>query len=216
MLHFHIADDHPLFRNAILGVIKDHYPDAIITQSVNLDSTLSDLQQSDDTDLLLLDLHMPGSDDLFGLLMVREKFPSVPVAIISAAEETNIVNRAMGHGAAGYIPKSCSPQVIQNAIKCILEGNRWVPEKFEDYLTPVDCEEKDLAAKIATLTPQQYRVLRYLREGWLNKQIGYEMGVTEATIKAHITAIFRKLGITNRTQAVIMLSKLSLNPVSLS
>ncbi len=210
MYHFHIADDHPLFRNAILDVIQAHYPDSTVSQSKNLESTIADLDEHAETDLLLLDLNMPGSQDLFGLIMVREKYPSIPVAIISAIEEPSTVNRAMGHGACGYIPKSCSPQVIQQAIHSILEGNRWIPEEFEGCLTPVNKEEKDLAGKIATLTPQQYKVLCYLREGWLNKQIGYELGVTEATIKAHITAIFRKLGISNRTQAVIMLGQLSL------
>ena len=210
MYHFHVADDHPLFRNAILEVIKRHYPDSVVAESMDLDSTIRDLEHNDETDLLLLDLHMPGSQDLFGLIMVREKFPSIPVAIISADEEPSTINRAMGHGACGYVPKSCSPQTIQHAIHAMLNGDRWVPDDIRNSLTPVDNEEKDLAAKIATLTPQQYRVLCYLREGWLNKQIGFELGVTEATIKAHITAIFRKLGITNRTQAVIMLSKMSL------
>ncbi|WP_075187086.1 response regulator [Teredinibacter haidensis] len=205
MYHFHVADDHPLFRHAILEVIQRHYPDAEISQSVNLDSTIHELENNEDIDLLLLDLHMPGSTDLFGLIMVREKFPSIPVAIISAVEEVGTISRAMGHGACGYIPKSCSPQDIQQAIQVILGGDLWVPQEFKSSLTPVASEEKDLASKIATLTPQQYRVLSYMREGWLNKQIGFEMGVTEATVKAHITAIFRKLGITNRTQAVIMM-----------
>lgn len=211
MYHIHISDDHPLFRNAILEVIKRQYPDSFVGQSIDLDSTISELEQNDETDLLLLDLHMPGSQDLFGLIMVREKFPSIPVAIISADENIDTISRAMGHGACGYIPKSCSPQVIQQAIHSILNGNKWIPEEFKGNLTPLNLEEKDLASKIATLTPQQYRVLCFLREGWLNKQIGYEMGVTEATIKAHITAIFRKLGISNRTQAVIILAKMSLN-----
>ena len=210
MYHFHVADDHPLFRNALLEVLKQNYPDSIVAQSVDLDSTIRDLERNNETDLLLLDLHMPGSQDLFGLITVREKFSGIPVAIISADENVNTISRAMGHGASGYIPKSCSPQVIFQAIHSLLDGNRWVPEDYRNCLTPVTNEEKDLAAKIATLTPQQYRVLCYLREGWLNKQIGYELGVTEATIKAHITAIFRKLGTSNRTQAVIMLSKMSL------
>jgi DNA-binding NarL/FixJ family response regulator len=210
MYHFHVADDHPLFRNAIIEVIKRHYPDAVVAESVDLDSTINDLEENDETDLLLLDLNMPGSQDLFGLIMVRSRFPSIPVTIISADEDAATINRAMGHGASGYIPKSCSPQEIQNAISTVLNGDRWIPESMRNNLTPVDREEKDLAAKIATLTPQQYRVLCYLREGWLNKQIGFELGVTEATVKAHITAIFRKLGINNRTQAVIMLSKMSL------
>lgn len=205
MYHFHVADDHPLFRNAILGVIQRRYPDSEVSQSINLDNTIAELEKNEETDLLLLDLHMPGSTDLFGLIMVREKFPSIPVAIISAVEESRTISRAMGHGACGYIPKSCSPQDIQDAIQTIMDGGHWVPDEFASTLTPLDNEEKDLAAKIATLTPQQYKVLSYLREGWLNKQIGYEMGVTEATVKAHITAIFRKLGISNRTQAVIMM-----------
>ena len=210
MYRFQVADDHPLFRNALLEVIKQNYPDSIVGQSMDLDGTMRDLEQNNETDLLLLDLHMPGSQDLFGLITVREKFSDIPVAIISADEDVSTISRAMGHGASGYIPKSCSPQVIHQAISSLLDGNRWVPENYRVSLKPVTSEEKDLAAKIATLTPQQYRVLCYLREGWLNKQIGYELGVTEATIKAHITAIFRKLGTTNRTQAVIMLSKMSL------
>jgi DNA-binding NarL/FixJ family response regulator len=211
MYRFHVADDHPLFRNALLEVIKQNYPDAVVSQSMDLDGTMKDLERNSETDLLLLDLHMPGSQDLFGLITVREKFSDIPVAIISADEDLATVSRAMGHGASGYIPKSCSPQVIHQAIHALLNGNRWVPDNLRVSLKPVTDEEKDLAAKIATLTPQQYRVLCYLREGWLNKQIGYELGVTEATIKAHITAIFRKLGTTNRTQAVIMLSKMSLH-----
>jgi len=210
MYRFHVADDHPLFRNALLEVIKQNYPDAVVNQSMDLDGTIRDLEHNDETDLLLLDLHMPGSQDLFGLITVREKFSDIPVAIISADEDSGTISRAMGHGASGYIPKSCSPQIIHQAIHAILDGDRWVPDDYRNNLTPVTAEEKDLAAKIATLTPQQYRVLCYLREGWLNKQIGYELGVTEATIKAHITAIFRKLGTSNRTQAVIMLSKMSL------
>jgi DNA-binding NarL/FixJ family response regulator len=210
MYRFQVADDHPLFRNALLEVIRQHYPDADIGESRDLDGTINALESNQEIDLLLLDLHMPGSQDLFGLITVREKFPGVPVAIISADEDVDTISRAMGHGASGYIPKSCSPQVIHQAIYSILDGNKWVPDDVRKNLKPVTSEEKDLAAKIATLTPQQYRVLCYLREGWLNKQIGYELGVTEATIKAHITAVFRKLGTTNRTQAVIMLSKMSL------
>ncbi|NNL07574.1 MAG: response regulator transcription factor [Gammaproteobacteria bacterium] len=216
MYHFHVADDHPLFRNALNEVIKQHYPDAVVVQSMDLDGTMRELEKNAETDLLLLDLHMPGSQDLFGLITVRDKFSGIPVAIISADEDVSTISRAMGHGASGYIPKSCSPQVIHQAIASILDGNRWVPEEYRNSLMPVTAEEKDLAQKIATLTPQQYRVLCYLREGWLNKQIGYELGVTEATIKAHITAIFRKLGTSNRTQAVIMLSKMSLHDEQVS
>ncbi len=211
MYHFHIADDHPLFRTALMQVISKHYPDASITQSNDLEETLQALQNQDDIDLLLLDLHMPGSQDLFGLVNIREQYPSVPIAIVSASEEQAIVNRAMGHGALGYITKSLSQDDMFEAIDNILAGNRWVPESYRAHLHPVSSEERTIAAKIASLTPQQYKVLCFLKEGWLNKQIGYELGVTEATIKAHITSIFRKLGVSNRTQAVIELNKMALD-----
>lgn len=214
MYHFHIADDHPLFRNALLEVINQHFDETTISESSDLESTLKALEANSEIDLLLLDLHMPGSQDLFGLITVREKFPSVPVAVISASESPSIINRAMGHGASGYIPKSASAKVLHEAIQSVAEGERWLPPHITTHITPITQEEKSLAAKVATLTPQQYRVLCYLREGWLNKQIGFEIGVTEATIKAHITAIFRKLGVTNRTQAVIMLSELAIEKPS--
>ena len=211
MYHFHIADDHPLFRNALLEVIHQHFTETTISESSDLDSTLQALERHADLDLLLLDLQMPGSQDLFGLLTIRERFPSIPVAVISATESPAVINRAMGYGASGYIPKSASANTLQEAIQKIADGQRWLPPHVPPHLTPISAEEKSLAAKIATLTPQQYRVLCYLREGWLNKQIGFELGVTEATIKAHITAIFRKLGVSNRTQAVIMLAQMAVD-----
>lgn len=212
MYHFHIADDHPLFRSALLEVIHQHFPEATISESSDLDSTLQALTNNTDIDLLLLDLHMPGSQDLFGLITVREKHPSVPVVVVSASDDHTTINRAMGHGASGYIPKSLSADALHTAIKTVADGEQWLPPHIADQLSPITIEEKSLAAKISALTPQQYRVLCYIREGWLNKQIGYEIGVTEATVKAHITAIFRKLGVSNRTQAVIELSKLALQP----
>jgi DNA-binding NarL/FixJ family response regulator len=212
MYHFHIADDHPLFRSALLEVIHQHFPQASISESSDFYSTLTALDSNADIDLLLLDLNMPGSQDLFGLITLREKFPSVPVVIVSASDDHTTINRAMGHGASGYIPKSLSAEILHTAIKTVADGEQWLPSYISGHLSPIAPEEKSLAAKISTLTPQQYRVLYYLREGWLNKQIGFEIGVTEATVKAHITAIFRKLGVANRTQAVIELSKLSLDP----
>lgn len=214
MYHFHVADDHPLFRSALLEIINTHFQDVKITESSDLDSTLAAIERDLEMDLLLLDLHMPGSQDLFGLVNVREKFPSIPVVVISARDDVETISRSIGHGASAYIPKSASPATIHEAIQNVTEGETWVPEIARSRLRKIDEEEMSLAAKIASLTPQQYKVLCFLREGWLNKQIGYEIGVTEATVKAHITAIFRKLGVSNRTQAVIVLSKLSLDEES--
>ena len=210
MYQLHIADDHPLFREALLGIISTHFSGANVSQSSDLESTLAALETMPDLDILLLDLHMPGSQDLFGLVTVRERFSSVPVVVVSARDDLETISRSIGHGASAYIPKSASPAMIHEAIDAVAAGERWVPEKARNGLRRIDEEEMSLGSKIASLTPQQYRVLCLLREGWLNKQIGYELGVTEATVKAHITAIFKKLGVSNRTQAVIALSRLSL------
>lgn len=126
MTQFHIADDHPLFRDALLGIIQRHYPDSEVSQSSDLESTLAALSQQPDLDVLLLDLHMPGSQDLFGLVAVREKFPSVPVIVVSAREDLETISRAIGHGASAYIPKSATPAMIQEAIDKVSEGERWV------------------------------------------------------------------------------------------
>ena len=216
MYHIHIADDHPLFRSALLDVIHQHFSQSTISESSELGSTQQALNNDTDIDLLLLDLQMPGSQDLYGLIAIREKYPTVPVVIVSASDDKETINRAMGHGASGYIPKSLSADTLHKAIQAVAEGEQWIPAFMENQLTEITQDEKSLAARISTLTPQQYRVLCYVREGWLNKQIGFEIGITEATVKAHITAIFRKLGVTNRTQAVIELSKMSLNDVTTS
>ncbi len=149
------------------------------------------------------------------MVTVRERYPTVPLIVISAREDAETISRCIGHGSSGFIPKSSSPMIIKEAIESVSEGEKWVPPSVRQSLRRIDNEERDLASKVAALTPQQYRVLCFLREGWLNKQIGYEIGVTEATVKAHITAIFRKLGVSNRTQAVITLSKLSLDETEL-
>jgi DNA-binding NarL/FixJ family response regulator len=216
MYHIHIADDHPLFRNALLSIIDAHFPDTHITESCDLESTIKMLDSDADVDLLLLDLHMPGSEDLFGLVSVRERYSSIPVVVISAREDIETISRCIGHGSSAYIPKSTPPNIIHEALSAVVDGDTWVPESARKGMRRVNDEELNLAAKIASLTPQQYRVLCFLKEGWLNKQIAYEIGVTEATIKAHITAIFRKLGVSNRTQAVIILGKLSLEENSLN
>lgn len=211
MYKIHIADDHPLFRNALLGVINGHMPEAIVSESSDLESTLNTLESDDDIDLLLLDLHMPGSQDLFGLVSVRERFPTVPLVVISAREDIETISRCVGHGCSGFIPKSSAPSMINDALLSVVDGETWIPASARSGLRRIDEDERDLGNRIAALTPQQYRVLCFLKEGWLNKQIAYEIGVTEATIKAHITAIFRKLGVSNRTQAVIALSRLALD-----
>ncbi|MCH8550973.1 MAG: response regulator transcription factor [Natronospirillum sp.] len=212
MARFLVADDHPLFREALQGALAKQFAALELREADSLEATLAALEEDDDVDLLLLDLHMPGSGDLYGLIRVREDYPLLPVAIISGSEDPAIMARCIGFGALGFIPKSLPSNQIAEAIQSILDGDTWVPEGVADRLAGLSREDQDLAHKVAELTPQQYRVLCHLHEGLLNKQIAYALGITEATVKAHITAIFRKLDINNRTQAVLMAERLRLTP----
>jgi DNA-binding NarL/FixJ family response regulator len=207
-----IADDHPLFREALQGALATHFDELSIVEADSLESTLEALHAEDDIDLLLLDLHMPGSGDLYGLIRIREDFPLLPVAIISGTEDAQVIGRCMGFGALGFIPKSTPSQQIAAAIAAILDGDEWVPEAVRSQLQTLSQADMELADKVATLTPQQYRVLFHVHEGLLNKQIAYQLGITEATVKAHMTAIFRKLDVYSRTQAVLLAERLQLAP----
>ncbi|GAP75455.1 MULTISPECIES: response regulator transcription factor [Pseudoalteromonas] len=213
MSQFLIADDHPLFREALKGALTKQFTPLEVFESDTFDSTLAVLDAQPELDILLLDLHMPGNGDLYGLIRIREDYPDLPIAVVSGSEDLHIVSKVMGYGAMGFIPKSSSAQQIADAISHMLEGDTWLPEEIKDKVEAISGEDKELAAQVASLTPQQYRVLSYLHEGLLNKQIAYELNISEATVKAHITAIFRKLGVYNRTQAVLIASKLQLEPL---
>ncbi|WP_042146433.1 MULTISPECIES: response regulator transcription factor [unclassified Pseudoalteromonas] len=210
MSKFLIADDHPLFREALKGALQNAFSELAVFESDNFKSTLEILAKEDDLDILLLDLHMPGNDDLYGLIRIREDHPELPIAVVSGSEEISVVSKVMAYGALGFIPKSLSSVEIAVAINEILEGETWLPETMKDKVNQLSGDEVKVATQVASLTPQQYKVLSYLHEGLLNKQIAYELNISEATVKAHITAIFRKLGVYNRTQAVLIASKLQL------
>ena len=213
MSQFLIADDHPLFREALKGALSAKFEGLAVFESSDFDSTLQVLSEQEDLDILLLDLHMPGNGDLYGLIRIREEYPSLPIAVVSGSEDANIVSKVMGYGAMGFIPKSSSSDDIASAINQILEGDTWLPKELKNKVAEIEGEDREIAAQVASLTPQQYRVLQYLHEGLLNKQIAYELHISEATVKAHITAIFRKLGVYNRTQAVLIAAKLKLEPI---
>ncbi|MDN3487610.1 MULTISPECIES: response regulator transcription factor [unclassified Pseudoalteromonas] len=213
MSQFLIADDHPLFREALKGALSAKFAGLEVFESADFDSTLQVLSEQEDLDILLLDLHMPGNGDLYGLIRIREDYPSLPIAVVSGSEDVNIVSKVMGYGAMGFIPKSSSSDDIANAINQILEGDTWLPTELKTKVAEIEGADREIAAQVASLTPQQYRVLQYLHEGLLNKQIAYELHISEATVKAHITAIFRKLGVYNRTQAVLIAAKLQLEPI---
>ena len=210
MISLIIADDHPLFRSALSSALRAEIQGVEIAESQDLDSTLQCLEKTDDLDLLLLDLNMPGSGELYGLIRIRKDFPDVPVAIISGSEDSAMVAKVIDAGALGFIPKTSEPATYVQAINAILAGDIWLPENLKQAVESQPKPDLSMQNKVAELTPQQYKVLCYLHEGLLNKQIAFELSISEATVKAHITAIFRKLEINNRTQAVLIASDLKL------
>ncbi|GAL37224.1 transcriptional regulator LuxR family [Vibrio maritimus] len=199
-----IADDHPLFRNALFQSVHMAISGANLLEADSLESLLSLLEKSEEPDLILLDLKMPGANGMSGLIHLRADYPDIPIVVISASEEPSIVSQVKMHGAFGFIPKSSDMRALIGALNKVLEGEPYFPAE----LLIDNSESNDLAEKISTLTPQQYKVLGMLSDGLLNKQIAYDLNVSEATIKAHMTAIFRKLGVKNRTQAVILLQQM--------
>ena len=201
-----IADDHPLFRDALKQILMRDMPGAELVEAGDLEEVTAAMEKAGETDLILLDLKMPGVQGFSGLIYLRAQYPGVPVAVISASEEPAIIRRAISLGASGFIPKSASAEEMQRAVRAVLEGELAVPA---DVSMDVDDDDaaRGTARLLSTLTPQQMRVLMMLREGLLNKQIAWKLGVSEATIKAHVSAILQKLKVESRTQAVIAASR---------
>jgi DNA-binding NarL/FixJ family response regulator len=197
-----IADDHPLFRGALRQALCDIYPDVRIEEAGSLDDVIAILENGDEPDLILLDLKMPGVQGFSGLMYLRAQYPGVPAMVVSANEDAPVIRRSLDFGASGFVPKSSTAEQIRAALAAVLEGEIWVPAGI-DLTEDDDGEDTQMAARLATLTPQQVRVLMMLSQGLLNKQIAYELGVSEATVKAHVSAILQKMGVESRTQAVI-------------
>jgi DNA-binding NarL/FixJ family response regulator len=202
-----IVDDHPLFRGALRQAIGSLLPRSRVVEANGLDELNATLAAEREVDLILLDLTMPGVQGFSGLIALRAQHPGVPVVIVSATEEPTVIRRAIEFGASGFIPKSMNVDSIGTAIEAVLAGDAWTPPDV-DLSAVEDKETADLVRRLGTLTPQQVRVLMMLSEGLLNKQIAYELGVSEATVKAHVSAILDKLGVDSRTQAVIAASRI--------
>nr|GFA55064.1 hypothetical protein [Tanacetum cinerariifolium] len=188
-------------------------PDARLVEAESIADLEARLTEKSDWDLVLLDLNMPGAYGFSGLVLLRGQYPQVPVVMVSAQEEAAVVVKSREFGASGFIPKSSSLEVIQKAVRTVLDGDVWWPPQVNESVS-VSPEAKAASEGLASLTPQQFRVLTMVCEGLLNKQIAYELSVSEATIKAHVTAIFRKLNVRTRTQAALLLQQLESIPQS--
>jgi DNA-binding NarL/FixJ family response regulator len=206
--HLVIADDHPLFRDALRQAVASVLPTAMIDEAGSFQDLTSLLEQNSDIDLILLDLTMPGISGFSGLIYLRAQYPATPVVIVSASDDLGTIRQSLDFGASGFIPKRFGVETLRDAIVKVMDGEVWIPPDT-DLGAAADPEMARLRDRLVTLTPQQVRVLMMLSEGLLNKQIAYELGVSEATIKAHVSAILQKLGVESRTQAVIAAAKIA-------
>lgn len=198
-----IADDHPLFRQAMAMAALAVRPDVRIAESANLPSALNEANAADDLLLILLDLKMPGADGYSGVALLHAEKPDVPILVVSSADGKQAAANAVRFGAVGFVSKDASLNDIEDAIRDALAGKR--------LAVPADTMIDPVATKIASLTPTQLKVLLGVMEGRLNKQIAYDLGISEATVKAHMTAILRKLDVQNRTQVVLAAKALGLS-----
>ena len=205
-MQFIVADDHPLFRTAMTHTLRQRFSGAQISEVGSLPELLSLLKTGIEVDLLLLDLHIPEAHGFTGLVRVREHFPEVPIMIVSGNDHSSVIHKAVALGASGFLPKSSSNEDFSTAIDAVVQGQVWIPSNLP--AAALGLGDEQTAERIASLTPQQLRVLTMIGEGLYNKQIASELSVTDATVRAHVTEIFRKLGVTNRTQAVISFNRL--------
>jgi DNA-binding NarL/FixJ family response regulator len=203
-----IADDHPLFRGALRQALVSALPGAALSEAGSFDEVTRLLSGGLEADLILLDLSMPGVQGFSGLLFLRADYPQIPVMVVSANDDPGVVKRCIEFGALGFMPKTLDAGQMAIAVQSVLDGQIWVPAGI-DLSTGQDSETAGTIKRLMSLTPQQVRVLMMLSEGLLNKQIAYELGVSEATVKAHVSAILQKLGVDSRTQAVILASKIA-------
>lgn len=191
-----IADDHPLYRDALVTTLARHFPDCELRQSEDLQSTLQRLENAT-IDLLLLDLNMPGSEGFNGLAQIRNHYPTVPVVVVSGSDKNSVVQQAAGFGASGFLSKTAVPDEIVQCIDKVLAGEQWFNAEALN-----STEESELAERLSSLTQQQLRIFQMIAQGLLNKQIAYELDITEPTVKSHVTAILRKLELRDRKQLI--------------
>ena len=204
-----IADDHPLFREALRRVAEEVLPEAACREVAACEDAIAAARGDDGIEVILLDLNMPGMDGLNGLMALRNAVPSVPIIVVSAAEDPATIREAITCGASGFMPKSLSKHDMVAALRLVLEGGVFTPPVANGAgRRQLGSAEAKLAAGISQLTHQQRIVLQMLVNGQPNKQIAYELGVVESTVKAHVSAILRKLGVHSRTQAVIKAGKI--------
>jgi DNA-binding NarL/FixJ family response regulator len=205
--HLLIADDHPLFRGALREAVNGLFDHVDVAEAGTFEEIGAVLERGGDVDLILLDLRMPGVRGFSGLMYLRAQYPQLPIVVVSANDDPAVIRRCIEFGASGFIPKTLGIEAMRQAVARVLDGGVWTPPDIDLHASP-DGEAGAMIARLSTLTPQQVRVLMMLSGGLLNKQIAHELDISEATVKAHVSAILQKLGVESRTQAVIAAGKI--------
>lgn len=203
-----IADDHPLVRSGIVALLSSVMPDSTCREAASLAETLDLLADDAGIDLITLDLDLPDAKQLDGLAELRRLYPEIPVAILSGSRDANLARAALAAGASGFISKIQKPEAMLSAVRSIIETGTWL----DPSLPPPDAAEEQVLARVARLTPQQTAVFKLVVDGQLNKQIAYALDISLTTAKAHVSAILAKLGVSSRTQAVILAKRYNLFP----
>ncbi|MEL7175263.1 MAG: response regulator transcription factor [Pseudomonadota bacterium] len=197
-----IVDDHPLFCEALELTLRSISDYTRLTKADSLKSALDVLQQTPPPALVILDLNLPDVTGMDGLVRMIQAVQPAPVIVVSSVSDNRIVTTALKAGAAGYVPKHSPRTTFHSALEAIASGRIYVPENF--VATEVPSQQARALEAIGSLTRQQSRILELICDGLLNKQIAYELSIAETTVKAHVTAIMRKLGVQSRTQAVLV------------
>jgi DNA-binding NarL/FixJ family response regulator len=205
-----VADDHPLFRLALAQAVRGVVDEAEVDEADGFEAARHALNARPDTDLVLLDLHMPGSHGLMGLVALRGEFPSIAVVMISANDDPAVMRRALTYGAAGFIPKRTGLDDLAGTLRAILACEIPAAPTAMAAEDPAHADDRELAVRLASLSPQQLRVLGLVAEGLLNKQIADRLDIQERTVKAHMSAVFERLGVRTRTQASLLLRALEI------
>ena len=209
-MRFLIVEDHPLFCEALEGALQMVAPTADILQATSIDGALELASATSELDLILLDLSMPGTTGLSGIIRIRKSFPRIPVVIVSGHQDPHIISGALSLGVSGYILKSSSKQALAQSIGEVLGGSVCVPAAYRAPVRPQRAfgPAQDLIKRLHELTPQQLRVLEMLKRGLQNKQIAYELKISETTVKVHVSDILRKLNVLSRTKAIVEMARI--------
>lgn len=201
-----VAEDHPMFRAALVLTLRRLMPSADFVEVASQTELMKALALHPQAAMLLLDLKIPGARGLSSLILVRGEYPDVPVAIVSGVSFADTIQSARALGASAFIPKSATPQVISAALESVLGGRAWFAEP-SDPSQPATAKDS-----LDKLSPQQFRVLNHLVEGLLNKQIAEKLSISEGTVRAHVSGIFKKLNVNTRTQAVLLVTEMYRGP----